>query len=358
MRVEYQIKNIKWDKVAASSSLKCGGSKMLKLVLQLIKKMKQLIVQAGVWIFISLWLVTLAHAEKKHVVDAIEITDYEAPITPLKTKHGTIVLIDRFHKTIYKNPKPQQGSRVMLDILEQDGYSTAYIEDEIGSQLADGDILVIHGLPNDSIELAKDVRYWKSPLTSSEIDHVVKFVADGGGLFLTLSHHPGGSGAKPLLEAFDVKFRDGYLHTPTFPSFVSKDNKCSHFFGMTEEQGLLKKSHPVFAQGEPIDKIDFHCGAAVFREPDDVILGFPADSANYDAKDRLTDSSAIYAGIIGFEFGKGKVVVATDQGLFRNFLFTFNTEEKVHVTITSPNNDNARLYTNLMRWLSPKIKPD
>ena len=308
-----------------------------------------------VWLFISVWFVTLAKAEKKSLVDAIAVSDYVAPITPLTQNHNSKILIDRFHNTIYKLPEAEQGTAVMLDIMKRDGFEVSYLNEEINNQNLNTDLLIIHGLPNEKVAIHDDLVYWRSPLATTEVDAIVNWVANGGGLFLTLSHFPGGSGAKPLLEAFEVQFRDGYLYSPTFPSFVSEDSRCSHFFGMGEKHNLVRKLHPLMAMGEEVNKVDFHCGAAVFRQPEDVILAFPEDAANYDKHDRLLESSADYAGIIGFPFGKGKVVIATDQGLFRNFLFTFNTGEKVHVTITNPENDNARLFTNIIRWLSAKI---
>jgi hypothetical protein len=42
-------------------------------------------------------------------------------------------------------------------------------------------------------------------------------------------------------------------------------------------------------------------------------------------------------------------------GVVADFVFTFNNGERVYVTITSPDNDNANLFVNMMRWLSPKI---
>ncbi|TQV85819.1 DUF4350 domain-containing protein [Aliikangiella coralliicola] len=307
------------------------------------------------WLVIVIFTFSLPVVAKKMVTDAIVDIDFNHQFTPLNHKHRTKILIDRFHQTIYKTKNEDHGAHAMLDIAKRDGFSYRYTDVAITKNTLDTDILIIHGLPNLEVEVAENTTFWKSPISSSELEAIVRWVANGGGLFLTLSHFPGGSGARPLLEAFNVKFRDGYLYSKEFPSFTSPDERCSHFFGMSEGNKILKKSHGIFAMGETVNKVDFHCGAAVFREPDDVILAFPKGSANYDANDRLVEQSDHYAGMIGFQYGKGKVVVATDQGMFRNFIFTFDEKEKVYVTITSPNNDNANLFVNLLRWLSPKI---
>lgn len=292
--------------------------------------------------------------ERRYVTDAIADTDYVPEFSRLTTNHQSKILIDRYHNTIYALPEAEQGTKAMLDIMQADGFHIQYLDTYPAAKPLVGDILIIHGLPNTNIDINQAVHYGRSPLTHDVLDKIVSWVANGGGLFLTLSHHPGGSGAKPLLEAFDVKFRDGYLYSPTFPSFISNTDRCSHFFGMTAKQGLLNKQHGVFSMGAPVESVDFHCGAAVFRRPEDVIIQFPGDAGNYDQQDRLLERSHLYAGLIGFTFGQGKVVIATDQGMFRNFVFTFNTQEKVYVTITSPENDNAGLFVNLLRWLSSR----
>ncbi|WP_281561343.1 DUF4350 domain-containing protein [Thalassomonas sp. RHCl1] len=294
---------------------------------------------------------------KKVVTDAIADTDYRHEFSALKQQHQTRVLIDRYHQTIYNTQDDSHGAHAMLDIMSRDGFKISYTDKTLDLAKVDTDILIIHGLPNDKITLDSGAVFWKSPVSDKELDSIVRWVAEGGSLFLTLSHFPGGSGARPLLEAFEVKFRDGYAYSPKYPSFTSKDGRCSNFFGMTEQAGLLKKSHPLYNLGPKVEKIDFHCGSAVFRQPQDVVIAYPKATGNYNKDDSFHEISDYYAAMIAFEYGKGKVVVTTDQGMFRNFIFTFDEKEKVYVTITSPDNDNGNLFVNMMRWLSPHIDP-
>lgn len=297
-----------------------------------------------------------ATAEKTEFVDATVDLEFRHPFEPVSEAHNTQVLIDRFHKTVYTQEGYATGAQAMLDILDQDGFAVRYAETSLSTQLDGADILVIHGLPNLAIELANDTTFWKSPLADEEIESIVRWVSDGGGLFLTLSHFPNGSGALPLLEAFEVKFRDGYIYSKEYPSYTDPENgRCSHYFGLSERDSTLNTDHPMLVNGLKVEKVDFLCGAAIFRKPEDAVILFPPGSGNFDQKDILTDTSDLYAGMIGFQYGKGKVVVVGDQGMFRNFIFEFDNGEKVHVTITSPDNDNANLFINMMRWLSPGI---
>jgi len=310
----------------------------------------------GHWPVVVALAIALPAAAERELVDAIAEIEYEHAFTPLADDHGTRVLIDRHHDTIYTREGHAHGAHAMLDILERDGYEVAYADEPL-VDLADTDLLIIHGLPNEGVELDEETTFWRSPIRDAELDAIVRWVAAGGGLFLTLSHFPNGSGGLPLLEAFRVSFRDGYLWHPDHPNYLDADDRCSHFFGMDAERGLLNPGHPALAMGETVEKVDFHCGAAVVRNPEDVILPFSEGARNYNKTETFFEESDFYAGMIGFDYGEGRVVVSTDQGMFRNFVFFFDDETKVYVTITSPDNDNGNLFVDLMRWLSPKI-PD
>jgi hypothetical protein len=293
---------------------------------------------------------------KKTVIEATLDLDFQYEFESKVAPHSTKVLIDKYHQTIYRVEDESHGAHGMLDIMHRDGFETKLYAQNLESIPDDTDILIIHGLPNEKLTLANNATMWKSPLTDKEVEAVSRFVAKGGSLFLSLSHFPGGSGAFALLEALDVKFRDGYVLSPGYPSFTSKDGKCSNFFGMTAENEMLFLSHPMFGYGETVNSIDFHCGAAVFRDRDDTVIGYPKGSENYSRSLKVSERSDDYAAMIAFQFGAGKVAVTTDQGMFRNFIFTFDSGESIHVTMTSPTNDNAALFVNLMRWLSPKIE--
>jgi len=296
------------------------------------------------------------------VTDAVVDSDYIHDFEPLDTDHNTHVVIDRGHNTIYAQGE-SSGAGTMLDIMERDGFAISYAEGPLDQSLDSADVLIIHGLPNDEIELPSGESLWRSPLSPEEVEAVVRWVDDGGSLFLTLSHFPNGSGARPLLDAMAVQFIDGYIWHEDTPSFDDpKNGRCSHFFGMSPEQGMVNSEHPLFANGLPINRVDYLCGAAVWRTPEDAILPFPPGTQSHlNGRIRSDEPSFIktsdqYAGMIGFQFGGGRVVISADQGMFRDFIFTFNETERVHVTITSPDNDNADLFINLMRWLA--VEPE
>ncbi|QTD57303.1 DUF4350 domain-containing protein [Parasphingorhabdus cellanae] len=301
------------------------------------------------------------HAKKMEVTDAIEDSEFVHNFNPLQNQHKTRVLIDRYHNTIYSKSREASGARAMLDILQKDGFKISYADQPLDSVLDETEILIVHGLPNNKVKLPSGENLWQSPLSAKEVEAIVRWIDGGGSLFLTLSHFPNGSGARPLLDALGVKFADGYIWHESAPSFNDPDaGRCSHFFGMSPVQGLVNSNHPALIEGLPVNRVDYLCGAAIFRKQEDVILRFPKGSQNHAQGTVSPDSHSFfeesdnYAGLIGFNYGKGRVVASGDQGMFRNFIFTFDTKEKVYVTISNPENDNANLFVNLMRWLIPK----
>jgi hypothetical protein len=225
----------------------------------------------------------------------------------------------------------------------------------------DGDILVIAGLPNDGQVLSGTdsvpTTLWKSPLSNLEVEGITNWVFEGGSLLLFMSHFPSGSGGKPLLEAFSVKFRDGYAYHPDHPG-LTPSTLCS-WFTMTQENGLIHSAHPLLQNNKDaklqVRQVNWLCGATVFRNPEDVILSYPAKTVLYTPevgrdKRSISETSDQYAGMIGFTYGKGRVVVCADQGQFRNNIFR-DKDRTIYVTISNPEADNAALLVNTMRWL-------
>lgn len=295
-------------------------------------------------------------------VEAEFDTIFHYKFESLKKTHHKKILIDQAHNTIYSLSYGKETAREMLRIMEEDGFNVQFTNQIIDSTnlIANKpDMLVLHGMPNDKIILnsgEKEEVFYKSPLSNTEVMDITKYVYSGGSLFLFLSHFPGGSGALPLLEAFSIKFRDGYAYHPNFPGHNC--GLCSHFL-MTTKNGMINVNHPVLASrlsNDLIpDTIKFLCGAAIFRNPEDNILPFPKNTINFtpthDGSIDIEEYSDSYAGMIGFNFGAGRVIVCTDQGIFRSLDLLID-DEKIPVTIHDPDCDNANLFLNSIRWLT------
>lgn len=298
----------------------------------------------------------------QNTVEAEFDTIFKYQFTPLKIAHSKKVLVTEVHNTIYSLPYGKASAREMLRIMEADGFELVFTKqplDSIHLAKSETNILVLHGMPNDKVTLnggTKEEILYKSPLNNQEVVAIAKYVYNGGSLLLFLSHFPNGSGALPLLEAFQVKFRDGYAFHPNY--LGHNGGLCSHFL-MNSKNNLLKKEHPVFKDNLKLktpmpNNVKFLCGAAVFRNPEDVILAFPNNTTNFTPaknSEDIEETSDAYAGMIGFEYGMGRVVIATDQGMFRSLDLLID-DEKIPVTIHDPECDNAALFLNVLRWLA------
>lgn len=295
-------------------------------------------------------------------VEAEFDTIFHYQFESLKNTHHKKILIDQSHNTIYSLSYGKETAREMLRIMEVDGFNILFTSQVLDSSNLDAfkpDMLILHGMPNNKIVLdngkKKEVMY-KSPLSDTEVINITKYVYNGGSLFLFLSHFPGGSGALPLLEAFSIKFRDGYAYHPNYPGHNC--GLCSHFI-MTAKNGMINVNHPVLASritnNTLPNTIKFLCGAAIFRNPEDNILPFPKNTINFtpthDGSIDIEETSDSYAGMIGFNFGAGRVIVCTDQGIFRSLDLLID-DEKIPVTIHDPDCDNAALFLNSIRWLT------
>ncbi len=309
-----------------------------------------------------LFCLILQSSFSQNTVEAEFDTIFRYEFTSLKNKHNKKVLIDEAHNTIYSLPHGKASAREMLRIMEVDGFEVEFTKnklDSINLTKSKVNLLVLHGMPNDKVTLnsgSKQEILYKSPLDNQEVVDITKYVYHGGSLLLFLSHFPNGSGALPLLEAFQVKFRDGYAFHPNY--LGHNGGLCSHFL-MNDENNLLKKEHPVFKDNYNLktpmpNNVKFLCGAAVFRNSEDVILAFPNNTTNFTPAKNSEDIEEIsdaYAGMIGFEYGAGRVVIATDQGMFRSLDLIID-DEKIPVTIHDPECDNATLFLNVLRWLA------
>ncbi|WP_298898494.1 hypothetical protein [uncultured Psychroserpens sp.] len=304
---------------------------------------------------------------QKPTVEAELEEDYRYQFKPVENNHNMTVMIDSIHNTIYSKPYGKETAREMLRIIKADGFNINFSGEKLLEKHLNNEstnLLIIHGMPNDEEVLdngtKKEILY-TSPLNTKEVSNIGKFVFNGGSLLLFLSHFPEGSGALPLVEAFQVKLRDGYAFQEQY--HTSEDGICGHFM-MDENNKMLNLDHPIFKNS--LEKrtipnnVRFYCGAAIFRNPEDVILPFPENTINYTPeigkKEYIEENSNNYAGMIGFEYGNGRVVICTDQGIFRSMNLLIK-DKKIAVTIHDPEANNAGLFLNTLRWLTKLQNP-
>ncbi|AXT20432.1 hypothetical protein D7030_04740 [Flavobacteriaceae bacterium AU392] len=310
-------------------------------------------------IFLTILVHTFIYSQRN--VEAEIDTTYFYQFESLKDNNNKRVLIDKGHNTIYSEEVGITTAREMFRIIKEDGYEVDYTKKNLSTEILNPekfDLLILHGIPNNKVRLKLDSiteTLYISPLKNEEVEAIGNYVFNGGGLFLFLSHFPGGSGGLPLLEAFGVKFRDGYAYQNQY--HTSNKGKCGHFL-MNSMNKMLKENHPIFTSTLDTntipENIRFYCGAAIFRNPEDVILGFPENTTNYTPTNEpmdIEENSNSYAGMIGFKYGLGRIIICTDQGIFRSLNLLIDNK-RIPVTIHDPESDNAGLLLNSLRWLT------
>ena len=288
----------------------------------------------------------------------------EEPAFPDAGGNAPLVVIDEAHHnlhTIDGRFKP------FAELLKKDGYT---VESSVGkydtvakAALKKIDILVVVNALN-SVNLGKEncTDRWKLPIPSAfeenEIGSLVEWVKGGGSLLLLADHYPFPSAVEELAAEFGVLMNNGY----TYPVDVTKPIEFKTIDGSL-------KSHPITrgraGSGEQVDSVFTFTGQAFRAKPSAkvhplMVLGegvrtyMPSnlDAGSTDFMQNLMASPYILSegmmqGAV-LEFGKGRVVILGEAGLFSAQKFG----EMMMGMNYPPAKYNAQFALNVMHWLS------
>lgn len=296
---------------------------------------------------ISLQVIWINHgwAVKSYVDHDYE---YQFEKNTVVRKRNPSVLIDAFHNTIYQGDDHANHDLAIKQIMQEDGMDVGFLYERINNKLLNEiDALLIFGLRSNPS---------KGLLLLSEVDTLINWVKQGGSLLLVVGHYPNGDGAIGLFDRLGVEYKHGYANFPGLPG-EKKNDLCSHF-SLSKNNGLIKPHSIVKTSPKnlSVDTVHYLCGGALVRKPEDVVLALPAQtriyyrdnsSRNLQEGERGND----YAAMLGFNYGAGKVVISSDLGLFRHRVKYFKNK-KTPVTMNNPDNQNAALFVNVIRWLT------
>jgi hypothetical protein len=295
----------------------------------------------------ALCLFAPAHSLEKKVDHSFQ---FEFTVTPIV--HKKKVLIDSFHATIYQGNEHKDHDLAIVDILNKDGFKVDFLSNKLDSSTLDKsvDALIIVGM-----------RQSRLPTVDSRTNKLIAdWVSGGGSLLLVLGHYPNGRALYPLLNRFGINYHPDYAYLPGLVG-EKQSGRCSHF-RFTKNNGGLS-AHSILQrsrQNLEIERVDFLCGMALQRNQSDIVLAFPEGVQIVKRSRVVPESTAVQdqllAAMLAFEFGMGRVAVAGDQGLFRHLIKQFKGAP-LAVTMNNPDNQNAELFVNTMRWLG-RIHPD
>ena len=197
---------------------------------------------------------------------------------------------------------------------EQGAVVTSSVEELSKASLSAVDVLVISGPFR--------------PLSGAEVEAVVEFIHNGGGLAVLL-HIP--SPVRDLLQRLEVDYTNGTLHENRD---VIDDNPQN--FKVTS-----LAEHPLTAGLESFSL--FGAWALRGTAPHSVILAETHEKSwvdlDRDRKFSSNDAAQSFGVIVAGELGRGRYVVIGDDALFQNRFF---------------DKKNRQLAVNLVDWLSQR----
>ncbi|MBL7943213.1 MAG: DUF4350 domain-containing protein [Flavobacteriales bacterium] len=259
---------------------------------------------------------------------------------------GPVVFIDEGHHNFHT----RQGRYApFAKLLERDGYVVKSYSGTFNlSALTKGEILVISNALHES-NVANWVLPTPSAFTENEIDEVVRWVEQGGSLFLIADHMPMAGAASDLALAFGFESANGFVfhdHTEGLGCFnIAAGNLVPGPF--TEgRDSTMRVDHVVTFTGQ------------AFRIPDEAHSVIQLDSA-YTCL--LPDTAWVFnddthslnmqrwSQCAYRDFGKGRVVVCGEAAMFSAQLAG---AELMKIGMNDPEADhNYRFLLNIIHWL-------
>jgi len=274
--------------------------------------------------------------------------DFNPPIfnPAYATGEGSQIYIDEAHNNFHK----MDGRyKPFADLLTRDGYVIRALKDTIGKSALDSvDILVIANAQN-----IRNKEDWTLPtpsaFTEDEIINIVRWVDEGGSLFLIADHMPFPGAVSKLASQFGFKLNNGFAF----------DTASTGFDLFTRKAGTLKNN--LITNGrdktERVDSIYSFTGEA-FQIPEDAI---PVMTMNNNFIAMMPDTAWNFKEdtpkipITGWcqgafeNFGKGKVAVWGEAAMFSAQIAGQN---KTKIGMNTPEaKHNYQLLFNVIHWL-------
>ena len=279
--------------------------------------------------------------------------DFNPPIfhPAYATGEGSHIYIDEAHNNFHT----MDGRyKPFADLLTRDGYVIKPLKDTIAKNTLDSvDILVISNALN-----LRNIQDWTLPtptaFTKDEIKNIVRWVDEGGSLFLIADHMPFPGAVSELASQFGFKLNNGFAF----------DTSSTGFDVFTREAGTLKNNFITNGRdnSERVDSIYSFTGEA-FQIPEDAVpvmtmndnfIAMMPDTAWNFKENTPTIPIAGWSQGAVENFGKGKVAVWGEAAMFSAQIAGQN---KTKVGMNSPEaKHNYQFLLNIIHWLDGLIK--
>ena len=313
-------------------------------------------------------MVVPVHAQQQ-IVDP----DFKSVVEkPAYLRSGPTVAIDEAHSNFHTAGGQYKP---FTDLLTSDGYRVIAFtrKFEMGT-LAGIDVLVIANARDLAALMAGNL---SSPaFTEHECDVVRDWVRDGGSLLLIADHAPFGHAAENLGKRFGVTMGKGWAFDRASTGGITTQLVFSRENGLLGAHPILRgrnsseelksiRSFTGQSLGVPVGATTLLKLSATARE-----APTPDDLDAEDAAARSTDASTGTFGShsspvvgraqgIAMTFGKGRVVVLGEAGLFSAQVVRFtdrNQQREMKFGMNVPGNDDRQFALNVLHWLSKLLK--
>jgi hypothetical protein len=264
------------------------------------------------------------------------------------TGKGPVVMIDEGHNNFHT-----AGGRYypFARLLQRDGYrilpsGCSFTADS----LARGNILVISNALNE-----RNIEDWSLPtpsaFTDDEISTIVRWVSDGGALFLIADHMPLAGCAEKLAAAFGFAFNNGFAMqsdtTARGPYRFRRANGTLADHVITRGRDSSERIDSVVSFTGQAFRADSALGLMIFG--DSVVSLVPQVAWEFSDSTPTIDVKGWYQGAVR-TFGKGRVAVFGEAAMFSAQLAG---PERRPAGMNHPiAAENPQFLLNVMHWLS------
>ena len=288
----------------------------------------------------------LPESSSNEASDQFTDTDYRAPVKAFYGVIGiakdkdVVILIDEAHGNRHglgtiNNPGTL---RWIAAPAEEAGIKVKSHKATVSREiLSEASLLVIAGAttPPDEADFGA--------FTGLEVEQITGWVKDGGSLLLLTDHPPFGKNVRSLAQSFGVDFSLDNVSDPTL-----KDPRAPNAARMvfTKLQGLIEP----YEITKGVERVITYGGQGIWRTEKDTIrlLKIPPTAQTSGEKSvALQTKGENLAQLLAFKFGRGRVVISGETGLFT----AQRKNDGLRIGVADKETDNEQLVINTFLWL-------
>lgn len=302
-----------------------------------------------------------AHAQGQAISDP----GFEASVkTPTYVRNHPRVAIDEAH---FNYHTASDRYRPFAQLLRSDGYDVRAGTVKFDKAALKGIAVLVVANARGAAEGENAVA--QPAFMSSECDVVREWVRGGGSLLLIADHAPFGDAASRLASRFGVTMGKGFVFD------IANSDFSPTILIFSAENGLLG-DHPAVrgrSESERVRRVVSFQGQSLQGPAGSVsLLTFSPTAYEADTQSDLQraqriagtrsrdsrepiDHTRAAAGLsqgIALEFGKGRVVMMGEAGVFSAQILRSGQAPDLKFGMNRPGNDDRQLALNVMHWLS------